>query len=215
MAITPAMATRRFCPPDSANGDWFARLASPAQPTSMASRTRSSISLLRQSHVGRVRNAISRAIVSSKQLVLRVLEHQTHPETGFPRCICPFRSRWAGRPADTSPAVGLEQPVEMLDQSVDLPEPVWPITPSTLALFVSAGPHGRARCAQRGCLPRKRRSGPVFQESLTMGSPPIWIDVRGERRAALLAAMPDTAPGYPRIHRWKARRSARLRRPAG
>ena len=126
MAMTPAMATRRFWPPESSKGDFSSMLLRQAPRTRRLPATRRSTSSGRQAHVlGAEGDVLVDRLL--KQLVLRVLEHQPHLEPGLPGQLLAL-PRCPARPSSTVPEVGFSSPFSCWIR-VDFPEPVWPMMP--------------------------------------------------------------------------------------
>ena len=115
MAITPAMATRRFCPPESSKGDLSQHVLASGRPSSAASRTRAVDLVVVQAHVFRAEGdvLIHRLL---KELILRVLEHQPHLEAHVADLRVGSAQMSRALETGSCPAVGLQQAVEVLDQ---------------------------------------------------------------------------------------------------
>ena len=129
MAITPAMATRRFCPPDSSKGDLSSSSAS--SPTkAAASRTRRSISPL-SSPMFFGPKAMSLYTVSSNSWYSGYWN--TSPTLNRTSRIF-FGSAHISFPSSRMrPEVGCKSPLRCCI-SVDLPEPVCPMIPKNSPL---------------------------------------------------------------------------------
>ncbi len=125
MAITPAIATLRFCPPDNSNGD-LSLIVSKSSPTSpMASRTLSFISSSSRPRFFGPK-ATSFATVSSKSWYSGYWK--TSPTRLLTSTILQLPSVMHWPSTYMLPSHGLRSPFRCC-KSVDLPEPVCPITP--------------------------------------------------------------------------------------
>ena len=125
IASTPAMATRRFCPPESSKGD-FSRISSPRPTWESASRTRVfTVSSSRPRLRGPKPTSFS--TVSSKSWYSGYWN--TSPTSRrISMRLWPF-SPTSTPPTNTWPGSGRMRALRWA-MSVDLPLPVWPMTPT-------------------------------------------------------------------------------------
>ena len=136
MAMTPAMATRRFWPPERSKGA-FSSSSSPSPEKAREARTRRSISFSsRPMFFGP--KATSLYTVSSKSWYSGYWN--TSPTRKRTSRIFLGSSQMSRSPRRTLPLVGRRRPLRCWIR-VDFPEPVWPMTPrnspSMISMFTS------------------------------------------------------------------------------
>ena len=120
--MTPAMATRRFCPPERSKGD-FSKSSSPRPTKAAASRTRSSTSSS-FSFMFLGPKAISLYTVSSKSWYSG---YWNRSPTRKRTCRVVSLVEWMSCPSKrTWPELGFSRPFRCW-MKVLLPEPVWPM----------------------------------------------------------------------------------------
>ena len=131
--MTPAMAMRRFCPPESSSGDFSNRSSESrrsAPPRGPARPPRS-----RELHVLGAEGDIP-VYRLLKELVLRVLEHEAPPLKRTSRAWPPSLRRCPRPRRKTLPEEGFSSPFRCW-MKVLLPEPVWPMTTTSWPSYIS------------------------------------------------------------------------------
>ena len=149
MARMPASAARRFSPPEEGRTGILPQSAPGGRPTSAERLVRAHKRLLlRKAEVfGPEGHVLFHRLL--KELIFRVLEHEPDQRArAFLRCCL---SRVSNPSTSTLPDVGASSPHSCC-MSVDLPEPVWPMTPrNSPSPMVSVTPHSAAARAPPSC----------------------------------------------------------------
>ena len=219
IASTPAMATRRFCPPESSKGD-FSRISSPRPTWESASRTRvftvsSSRPRLRGPKPTSFSTVSSKSWYSgywntsptSRRISMRLwplLPHVHAADEHVARLGADEALRWA--------------------MSVDLPLPVWPMTPTKSPSRMVRETSSSARVS-KGVPAYRYGSAPNFDRhsSTAISSTVIMSARRGTpsaRSCAASCAMGGTSRPILRIsssfetHRGARPRGRRFPRPS-